>query len=140
MTELDQIITKAYQNEGKKEDVNKVYLTFLQTLLYVPVKKDLDPTLTDEPFAPLFTKIENQTYMLVFDTVNRLKNWANDAIDQMNYVELSGHDVIFGIHPEVYLCLNVGTQFYKEFSPDEVFHLKKIVAKIQTLKNNPNPS
>lgn len=136
MTELDSIIAKAYQNDGRKEDVNKVYLTFLQTLLYVPVKTIEAQASTDEPFSPLFTKIENNTYMLVFDTLDRLKNWAGDAIDQMNYVELSGHDVIFGIHPEVYLCLNVGTEFYKEFSPDEVFHLKKIVAKIQNLKNN----
>lgn len=133
--ELDNFIAKAYQNEGKKEDVNKVYLTFLQTLLYVPVKKDAVNT-SDEPFHPLFTKIEDNTYMLVFNTLDRLKNWAGDAIDQMNYVELSGHDVVFGINPEVYLCLNVGTEFYKEFSPDEVFHLKKIVAKIQSLKNN----
>jgi len=136
MTELDNIIAKAYQNEGRKEDVNKVYLTFLQTLLYVPVKKDGAPNTSDEPFIPLFTKIENNTYMLVFDSLDRLTHWAGDAMGEMNYVELSGHDIVFGINPEIYLCLNVGTEFYKEFSPDEVFHLKKIVAKIQNLKNN----
>jgi hypothetical protein len=135
MTELDNIIAKAYQNEGKKEDVNKVYLTFLQTLLYVPVRKELNTKISDESFSPLFTKIENNIYMPVFDTLDRLKNWAKDAILEMDYVELSGHDVIFGINPEVYLCLNVGTDLYKEFSPDEVFHLKKIIAKIQTLKS-----
>jgi hypothetical protein len=134
MTELDNIIANAYQSAGKKDDTNKVYLTFLQTLLYLPVKKETNPT-PEEPFSPLFTKIENNIYMPVFDTVERLKQWANEAIEQMDYVELSGHDVILGINPDVYLCLNVGCEFYKEFSPDEVFHLKKIVARIQQLKN-----
>ncbi len=38
MTELDQLISTAYANEGKQEDVNKVYLTLLRSNLFVPVK------------------------------------------------------------------------------------------------------
>jgi len=42
----------------------------------------------------------------------------------MSYVEISGKDVVAGMHESVYLCLNYGTDFYKEFSPDEVKRLK----------------
>jgi hypothetical protein len=34
----------------------------------------------------------------------------------------------------VYVCLNAGTDYYKEFSPEEIIHLKKMVAKIDSLK------
>ncbi len=134
MTELDNIVSTAFQNPGNQDLINKAYLFFLQTLLFIPVKKEKSAS-TDEPFSPLFTKIENNHYMLAFDTLDRLKNWAKDAMDQIDYVELPGVDIISGINNNVYLCLNIGTDFYKEFSPDEIRHLKKIVTKVQQLKN-----
>jgi len=134
MTQLDTAIQTAFQNPENQALINKAYLFFLQTLLFIPVKKE-KPAFIDEPFSPLFTKIENNYYLLAFDTLNRLKDWAKDVLDQIDYVELSGNEIISGINHNVHLCLNVGTDFYKEFSPNEVLHLKKMVAKIQQLKN-----
>ena len=114
MTPLDQLIATAFQNQGKIEDVNKVYLTFLNTSLFIPTKKEHD--LNDEPFSPLYAFIENQYYLLAFDTLERLRSWAKDEIDQIAYVEISGHALILGINNQVYLCLNVGSALYKEFS------------------------
>lgn len=133
MTELDQLISNAYASQGKQEDVNKVYLALLRTPLFVPVKKEesQDP---EEPFAPIFAVIDDTYYMSVFDTQDRLMTWLGEYAETVNFVEISGRDVIAGISDEVFLCLNVGGEFYKEFTPDEVKRLKMIVSRIDQLK------
>ena len=134
MTSLDQLIQHAFHSEGKQDDVNQVYLTLLQTMLFVPVKKEKNNT-PEEPFSPLFAKLDDRYFMCVFDTLPKLQSWAADLFNDMHYVELSGRDVIAGINDQVYLSLNVGTSFYKEFSPDEVKRLKMIVSKIDQFKS-----
>ncbi len=143
MTELDRLISTAYASEGKQEDVNKVYLTLLRSPLYIPVEKiethkevqsDLEVDLEAEPFKPLFAKIEDKFFMLAFDTLERLTAWAGSEFDKIGYVELGGRDVAAGIGEEVFLCLNLGSTFYKEFSPEEVMRLKTIVARIDQLR------
>lgn len=133
MTDLDKLIAAAFASQGKQDDVNKVYLLLLRSILFVPTKKD-SPSETDEPFSPLFAKIDGQYYLLAFDTLAKLQQWACDDADQVGYVELSGHDLIAGLNEQVYFCLNVGTSYYKEFSPDEVKRLKMIVSKIEQMK------
>lgn len=133
MTELDQAIQEAFLQQGKQDAVNKVHLLFLKTSLYLPVKKET-PVELEEPFAPLFVKEGDSYFMPLFDTLDRLVAWAGDHFDQMNYVEIMGADCVRGVNEKVYLCLNYGTDFYKEFSPDEVKYLKKVVARIDQLK------
>jgi hypothetical protein len=134
MTELDQLVAKAFASEGKQDDVNKVYLTLLRTSLFLPVQKENNPT-EEEPFKPLFAKIDDNYFLLAFDTADRLLAWAGDQLEQINYVEILGNDLISGISEQVFLCLNYGTEYYKEFSPDEVRRLKTIVSRINQLKS-----
>lgn len=131
MTELDQVIKAAYTSLGKTEDVNKVYITLLRSSLFLPT---LQTPENDEPFTPLYTEIDGNYFILAFDTLDRLRDWAGEAFDKMNVVELPGRDIIAGVHETVFFCLNPGTTFYKEFSPDEIIHLKKVVARIDQLK------
>jgi hypothetical protein len=133
MTDLDKAISAAFASEGKQDDVNKVYLLLLRTVLFVPVSKDKKPN-TDELFEPLFTKIDERYYMLAFDTAERLSDWAGEHMDAMAYVELSGQDLIKGINDQACFSLNVGTPFYKEFLPDEIKRLKTIVSRIEQMK------
>jgi len=135
MTELDKMIAAAYASAGKQDDVNKVYLLLLRSLLYVPVKKDKNPD-DEEPFYPLFAHIEGQYYLMAFDTIARLQTWAGDHFDHIAYVELSGQDLITGLNEGVFLYINHGTDYYKEFPPEEVKHLKMIVSRIQQMKNS----
>jgi hypothetical protein len=134
MQELDQLIQIAVQTEGKQEDVNKVYLTLLKTSLWVPVQKDA-LTSEEEPFIPLFMKLNDAFFMAAFSSLERLMEWAGDQYSQMDYVELPGREVISGIKEDVYLCLNLNTPFYKEFSPDEIKRLKMVVARIKQLSD-----
>jgi hypothetical protein len=139
MTDLDKLIAAAYASEGKQDDVNKVYLSFLRSGLLIPVEKlpegkVIDPESDEEPFKPLFADVDGSYFMLVFDTVERLRAWAGDQMDLIDYVEISGRYIVAGLSDQVYLGLNIGAEFYKEFSPDEVQQLKKIVARIDQLK------
>jgi len=134
MTELDQAISVAIANQGKQEDVNKVYLTLLRTALFIPIHLEKEGVQKAEAFRPLYAKIEGHYFMSAFDTLERLERWAGGELKQMNYVELTGRDVIAGIKEEVYLCLNIDTPFYKEFSPDEIKRLKMLVARLDQLK------
>jgi len=133
MTDLDKAISAAFMSEGKQDDVNKVYLLLLRTILFIPISKEKTSN-TDEPFAPLFAKIEGRYYMLAFDTLERLRNWAGEHMKDMSYVELSGHDLIKGINDQACFSLNVGSSYYKEFLPDEIKRLKTIVSKIEQMK------
>lgn len=135
MTELDQILAAAFASEGGSKEANQFYLTFLQTRLFIPVKKE-QPTNTEEPFTPLATLVADKIFILAFDTLARLKNWAGKELTKMRYVELSGRDLINGMNDQVYLALNVGEPLHKEFAPDEVKHLQKIIARIEQLKQN----
>lgn len=139
MTELDQVISAAFASEGKQDDVNKVYLTLLRTLLFLPVQKEGENAPPkrdeDEPFKPLFAKVDDNYFMLAFDTEERLTAWAGDQIQHINYVEISGRDLIAGINDQVFLCLNHGGDYYKEFTPDEVKRLKTIVSRIDQMKS-----
>lgn len=129
MTELDQAIQAAFNSEGKKEDVNQVYLLLLKTNFYLPVKKEQGSD-SDEPFSPLFAKMDDNFFIATFDTLEKLQQWAGDQFAEMAYVEIKGQDFITGINEQVYWSVNAGTQYYKEFSPDEVKQLKKIVNKL----------
>jgi hypothetical protein len=137
MTELDQLIQTAFASEGKQDDVNKVYLALLRASLFLPVEKISSPALdNEEPFKPLFAQMDEKYFMLAFDTLERLTAWAGDQFDLIDYVEIAGKELIAGMNEQVFLCFNVGTPFYKEFSPDEVKQLKKIVARIDQLRQS----
>lgn len=137
MTDLDQAISKAYQSGGTQQDASQVYLILLKSTLFLPVKKNIpEDAKKDEPFHPLYAVIDEKYFMLAFDTLERLTSWAKDEISRIDYVEITGRDLIAGINENVFLVLNVESECHKEFSPEEVMHLKKLVAKIDQLKGN----
>lgn len=134
MTELDQLISSAYASNGEQEKVNKVYLTLLRSSLFIPIEKPTFKSPTIEDFKPLFAKVDQQYFILAFDTLERLQQWAGKDVELIDHIELNGRAFISGISEGVYLCLNLGEKFYKEFSPDEVKHVKGIIARINQLK------
>ena len=136
LTELDQTIANAFASEGAQEDANKVYLALIRTPVYLPVKKQTTPVSDEEePFQPLFAEIEGRYFMMIFDTLERLTTWAESELDQIDYVCIPGRDVVAGVNESVYLCLNAGCEYYKEFSPEEVKRIKMIIARIDQLRS-----
>lgn len=135
MTELDQLISIAFASEGRQEDVNKVYLALLRSVLFVPTEKTTDSVVEGEPFRPLFATVNDAFYLLAFDTLERLQSWAGAHAEEMDYVEISGRDMVAGLGDEVFVGLNVGSSFYKEFSDQEIKRLKMIVSRIDQMRS-----
>lgn len=130
MTELDKLLKNTYQSQGQQNQVNKFYAAFFRTELFLPTQKN--PTHEEEPFTPLYTKYKTHHFMLVFDTLERLQTWAGEHAKDIHYVNIKGIDLLKGIGMNVYLGLNFGTEYYKEFAPDEVQRLKTVISKLST--------
>jgi hypothetical protein len=136
MSELDQLIKNSIENDGAQEDTNKFYVTFFRTTLHMPAHLNDDEV---EPFSPLYLQDGDNYFIPLFDSVDRLTQWLSKDDQATDYVEIEGSDVVRCVGNEhVYLCLNPGTEFYKEFSPEELQRLKLMIAKIDKLKNPAN--
>jgi len=129
MTLLDDAIVKAHENQDSREAASAAWLTLLRTPLFLPIHPD-QPKDEEEPFRPLYAMIDDRCFIATFDTEERLSNWAGIHHDKMRHVTLPGRELIQGLGENVWLALNAGTPFYKEFSPDEIRYLKKIIGKM----------
>lgn len=129
MTELDQCVANAFASEGKQEDVNKLYTCLLRSSLYVPINQE-KPEDPEEAFTPLFMEVGENYFLIAFDNLARLETWAGDLFQQMDYVILSGRDLVRSLGNRVILALNYDTTYYKEFAVDEIARLKTVVAKL----------
>lgn len=138
MSEIETLIQAAIDSEGKLADANKFYAAFLRTFFYIPIQK-LDAIQQQqieslgEPFIPLFGQVDDKPFMLIFDDLNHLKKWAE--IEDAPYGILLGRDIIKGIAPNVYISLNLGSNFYKELAPDEIKRLKIVVSKTSAINS-----
>lgn len=136
MSELDQLVKKAVDSEGAQADSNKFYTVFFRSTLFMPAYQQDD---VEEPFSPLFLQDGDKYFISVFDSLERLTVWVADEYQDCDYVEIEGSDLIrCSGEQQVYLCLNPGTDFYKEFSPEEIQRLKLMLAKIDTFKSSGN--
>ncbi len=132
MTELDTKIAVAYASLGEQEKVNRVYTAFFRSDLWMPINK-LEGA--EEPFIPLYFVEADHYFIPVFDTYERFLNWSTE-VAIIDFVELTGLELLRGVGGSVYLCLNIGTEYYKEFSPDEINRLKVMVAKLDSFKKS----
>lgn len=132
MTELDKLIKAAYMSNAEKDLTNKVYIELFSTRLYMPVSKaqvNFVSQQDDQPVMPLYIEQAGLIYILIFDREERLLDWAGTHLNEMSYIELSGRELIQGLNDNICLCLNYGTEYYKQFFPDELQLLKSVIAK-----------
>lgn len=125
MTELDQALERYMQDENRQSDY---YDLVLNTEFYIPIcESDAESDLADkESVTPLLIDSDNKTYLMLFDTEERLTEWARQ---QVNYVILVGYQVAELSTPELHWAVNIGGQFAKEFVPDEIKWLQQAVEK-----------
>lgn len=133
LSNIDTLIKNAYESQGATADVNKVYLEFIKSELYIPA--ELNENDSEEPFKPLFSIADEYVFMVAFDDYDRLIKWAGENAVETDYVCIKGRDLISGIGENVFLALNPSFEFYKEFSPEEIQRIKTIVSRIDSLAN-----
>ncbi|SHI73016.1 SseB protein N-terminal domain-containing protein [Malonomonas rubra DSM 5091] len=108
------------------------YDLFLNSLFFIPVieektaendetKNDVNE---DDGSLPLLVQANGNEYLMLFDTIKRLQDWADDSV---KYAALPGHAVTEMSLPNLYWALNYGTEHQKMFEPKEIAWLKEIV-------------
>lgn len=124
MTKLDEAIQLGFQDPEKQ---HLFYDLFLNSLFYIPVVEDEQENLAEEGALPLLVEANDKTYLMLFDTIKRLTDWADQ---EARYLPVPGHAVAELSSSNIYWALNYGTELQKFFDPDEIGWLKGIVQKI----------
>src|SRR6266568_2950201 len=128
MTGLDQALQTLRQDMADAKSQSKFYDLFLNTTFCVPA---LDPQELDGASAPeegqvlpLIIESEGNDYLMIFDTEERLKSWAAEDV---KWVAVPGYVLAATTMPPLHWALNVGTEYSKQFLPDEIAWLREVV-------------
>ena len=125
MTKLDDAI-KLCTEDAKQQ--SKFYDLFLNSLFYVPILEEEDNPIQEEGALPLLVEANDKTYLMLFDTVKRLTDWANN---EAKYLAVAGHGIAEMSSPNIYWVLNYGTDHQKFFDPKEIEWLKVVVRQVK---------
>ena len=126
MNALEKAVSEAIATEGGNKEANKAYLEFIKANFIIPIEKN---SATNEPEVLYF--VENQKVFLpVFTSMTFFDQWAAEIQDHVQLLKLTGVDLLKGIGEEVIVCLNIGSELYKEFNPAELARMRSMVLKL----------
>lgn len=126
MNSLNQAIKRAFAAEGQTKEANKAYLEFIKANFIVPVEKSS----SDDNPAVLFLSQGDSTLLPVFTEMQFLDAWAKDISNQIKVLKLSAIDLLKGIGENVTVCLDIGSDYYKEFLPSEIARMRSMILKL----------
>lgn len=126
MNSLELAIKNALDSAGNNKEANKAYLEFIKANFIIPIEKNSS---TDKPEV-LYLEENEEYYLPVFTRMEYFDNWAKEIADQILLLKLSGVDLLKGIGENVKVCLNIGSEIYKEFNPSELARMKSMVLKL----------
>ncbi len=128
MIGLDQALQAMREDMTDAKRQSKFYDIFLNTTFCVPSfdQQELDEEVTVEEgqVLPMIIESEGNDYLMLFDSEERLKNWAADNV---TWVEVPGYVLAATTMPPLHWALNVGTEHSKQFVPDEIAWLREVV-------------
>jgi len=128
MTALDQALLTLREAGDDARRQSKYYDIFLNTTFCVPTLDQPETggaaAVEEEQVLPLVIESDGNDYLMLFDTEERLKSWA--AADA-TWVGVPGYVLAATTMPPLRWALNVGTQYSKQFLPDEIAWLREVV-------------
>ncbi len=125
MNSLNSAIKEALQSSGNLKEANKAYLEFIKANFIIPVEQNTD----DENPRVLFLQDNANLFLPVFTEMSYLDAWAAEISKDIKLLKLSGVDLLKGLGENVTVCLNIGSDFYKEFNPSETARMRSMVLK-----------
>ncbi|MDX2493515.1 MAG: SseB family protein [Desulfuromusa sp.] len=128
MTELDEAIKLGFEDPKKQ---HLFYDLFLNSIFYIPVIEEEEEAQNEEGALPLLVEANDKTYLMLFDTIKKLTDWADG---EAKYLPVQGHAITELSSSNIYWALNYGTELQKFFDPEEIVWLKDIV--LQTKEKN----
>ena len=122
---LDQAYIGVLASDEPDEELELDYYDlFLNSVLYVPTHKMNEEeresvSADDIAILPVVIEDEERQYIMLFDSKDRLKEWADG--EAFEAVEMRGCDAIniFGVE-NYHMMLNVMSEHQKEFSLEEI--------------------
>jgi hypothetical protein len=125
MNSLNSAIKEAFKTSGNLKEANKAYLEFIKSNFIIPIEQNTDAS---SPRV-LFLQEHENYFLPVFSEVNYLNAWASEISKEIQLLKLSGVDLLKGIGENITLCLDIGSDVYKEFNPSEIARMKSMVLK-----------
>lgn len=128
MTEIDQALEELRANPDDHKAQSGFYDLFLNTGFFVPTvheEIEIDEKGTrEETEVPLVVESDDTDYLVFFDEQERLNAWAEQ---EAPCIKLPGH-VLAEMTPDgLFWAMNIGTEYNKQFAPDEIAWLKDVV-------------
>ena len=125
MNSLNSAIKEAYKTSGNLKEANKAYLEFIKANFIIPIEHNTD---SENPTV-LFLQEQDNCFLPVFTEMDYLNVWASEISKEIQLLKLSGVDLLKGIGENVTVCLDIGSDVYKEFNPAEIARMKSMVLK-----------
>jgi len=130
MTEIDQALEALRANPDDHKAQSGFYDLFLNMNFFVPtINETVD---TDDKGAkekievPLIVEADGIDYLVFFDEQQRLNEWAEEEVPCL---QLPGHVLTEMTPDKLHWAMNIGTEYNKQFAPDEIAWLKDVVAR-----------
>jgi peptidyl-prolyl cis-trans isomerase C len=128
LTGLDQALQTLRADMDDAKHQSLFYDIFLNTTFCVPTldRQELDEVSEPEEgqVLPLIIESEGNDYLMLFDSEERLRKWAGDDV---TWVGVPGYVLAATTMAPLHLALNVGTEYSKQFLPDEIAWLREVV-------------
>lgn len=128
MTDLDKAFEALRAKPEDQKAQSGFYDLFLNSLFFVPTAKEMiqidDEGTEQETEVPLIIENEGTDYLVFFDQQQRLNDWAEL---EAPFVKLPGHLLVEMTTADLHWAMNIGTDHFKPFSPDEITWLKEVV-------------
>lgn len=138
LTELDAALKELRLDMDNAKSQSIFYDLFLNTSFFVPTldeedfKGDAD-SLQEGQVLPLVIESDGNDYLMLFDTKERMQTWAEADVQ---WVDVPGHVLAATTMPPLHWALNVGTEYSKQFLPDEIAWLKEVVERCAAAAEN----
>jgi hypothetical protein len=137
MTPLDKAISALHEDPDNIENRNHFYSLFLKTNFYIPtfdqesgdINKGDGEVEDPEKALPLIMEADGNNFMMLFDHEDRVVAWAEEGV---KCVTFPGYVAVAMATDGLHLAMNVGTDYAKQFVPEEITWLKQIVEQSQT--------
>ena len=130
MTELDQALEALRADYEDPKAQSGFYDLFLNSMFFVPTVDEMIDTEDngdkEKVEVPVIIVAEETDYLVFFDQKERLYEWAEKEVP---FLQLPGHVLAEMTTNELNWAMNIGTDYNKQFAPDEIAWLKDVVVR-----------
>lgn len=124
MEKLDEALLDLRQDMRDQKKQSAFYDLFLNANFFVPILEDGESQEQAGKVLPLITESEGNDYLMLFSSLERLQAWKAEEI---RHIEVPGHVLALSTMPPLHWALNVGTDYSKQFHPEEIAWLRESV-------------